>query len=231
MKWNRNSRVKWLPSPGVRGEATVVIVDLDDTDAQVADDSHATTGRAEFLRANMAVSQEAETVFRTSPREYQELHLLRRNTGIQRYGAAVAPSAELWDEVFNANVKSAYLACYYGIPRMTPVRRAMAITAFVQAFASQKGVAAYTWFRGALIPLAQVLAVDHAASGIRVNAVAPDSVSTPILRRAARIFAKPDALKAIIVEWGRRHPLSREAAPEVVAFLLSQRDRSVPGAT
>jgi NAD(P)-dependent dehydrogenase (short-subunit alcohol dehydrogenase family) len=78
------------------------------------------------------------------------------------------------------------------------------------------------------------MAVDHAAERIRVNAVCPGSVDTPMLRWAADLFRGERTADALVADWGRLHPLGRVAevaeVAEVIAFLASDRASFVSGA-
>jgi NAD(P)-dependent dehydrogenase (short-subunit alcohol dehydrogenase family) len=142
---------------------------------------------------------------------------------------------EVWDEVLGVNLKGIYLASKCAIPQMRE-RGGGAIVnlSSVQAFASQKGVAAYTASKGGINALTRAMALDHAEENIRVNAVCPASVDTPMLRWSANQFkGDNESVEEVLKEWGKMHPLGRaaraEEVAEVVAFLASPRASFVTG--
>lgn len=160
------------------------------------------------------------------------IDIVSNNAGIQRYGTVETTDEDGWDEVMNVNLKSVYLVCHHAIPHLKARNGTIVNMASVQSFATQKAVAAYTTAKHGLIGLTRSMAVDFARDGVRVNAVAPGSVDTPMLAWAVGLDPAPETLMKTV---RAMHPLGRIASPrevaEAVAFLASDRASFTTGAT
>jgi NAD(P)-dependent dehydrogenase (short-subunit alcohol dehydrogenase family) len=164
------------------------------------------------------------------------LDVLFNNAGIQppdSYRTAEHLDEAMWDRVMDVNAKGCFLMCKYAIPEMR--RRGGGVivnNASVQGLQSQPLVPAYAASKGAVLSLTRSLALDHAAEGIRVVAVCPGSVDTPMLRATAGSVSPRDPDGALR-EWGAKHPLGRIGRPEeiaeVVLFLASDRASFITG--
>ncbi len=188
--------------------------------------------KAHAITADVSKAEEVEHAIKEVVKVFGRLDVVSNNAGIQRYGTVeTTPEAE-WDEVMNVNLKSVYLVCHYAIPHLRKRKGAVVNMASVQSFATQQNVAAYTTSKHALIGLTRSMALDFAKDGVRVNAVAPGTVDTPMLHWAVSLDPNPTALMKVV---NNMHPLRRIAKPkeiaEVGAFLASDRASFITGAT
>ena len=174
------------------------------------------------VRADVTSSADMKGLMDFAAETYGGVDVLVNSAGVQRYGTVVETEEEVWDEVLEVNLKGIYLASRYAIPKMR-ARGGGAIVnlSSVQAFASQKGVAAYTASKGGINALTRAMALDHAEENVRVNAVCPASVDTPMLRWSANLFKGEKSVEETVREWGRMHPVGRVARPEEVAEVIA----------
>lgn len=161
--------------------------------------------------------------------------VLVNSAGIVRYGALPDVTDDDWAAVIGVNLTGSFHMSRAAIPAMKQGGGGVIVNvASNQAFASQPLVAAYSASKGALVAMTRTVALDHAADGIRVNAVAPGSVRTEMLEQAADLFS-PNDPKGAIEEWGRKHAIGRVIEPEeiaaTIAFLASAEAAAITGAT
>ncbi len=185
---------------------------------------------AEFFKADVSNIQNCSDAIDKVIELYSQLDIVSNNAGIQRYGTVESTPENEWDEVMDINLKSVYYICKFAIPHLKKTKGSIVNMTSVQAFATQRGVAAYTTSKHALIGLTRSMAIDFARDGIRVNCVAPGTVETPMLKYAAALDPNPES---VYENCKNMHPIGRIAQPEeiaeVVAFLASGRASFVTG--
>jgi NAD(P)-dependent dehydrogenase (short-subunit alcohol dehydrogenase family) len=216
--------------------ASVVIVDVNQAAADAVVEQIASAGgQAAAVLADVSKAADAQRIAQEAVAHFGGIDCLVNNAGIQTYGTVVDTDEALWDRTLNINLKGVFLVSKYCIPEIAKRGGGAVVNmGSVQGIRTQRNVAAYTATKGAILALTRTMALDHASQNIRVNAVAPGSVDTPMLRWAAGLF-EPDNPEALIDEWKTLHPLGRVARSDeiaqVVLFLASDQASFVTGAT
>jgi NAD(P)-dependent dehydrogenase (short-subunit alcohol dehydrogenase family) len=209
--------------------AQVCVADVDGTAAQRAADECG--GFA--VQVDVADGDSVEAMVRATVEHFGGIDVLYNNAGISPADDAsiLETDADAWDRVQAVNAKGVYLCCKHGIPHLLDrgggsVINVASFVALVGAATSQ---IAYTASKGAVLSLSRELAVQFARQGVRVNALCPGPVETPLL---LRIFGDD----AAAYERRRVHlPMGRLAKPREVVnaalFLASDESSYVNGAT
>jgi len=156
--------------------------------------------------------------------------------GIQTYGDAETTSEDTWNRTIDINVKSMFLTAKHAIPEMRKVGGGTIVNvSSVQSIVTQQQVLAYSTSKGAINALTRSLAIDYAAENIRVNAVLPGSVDTPLLRSAAELHKGNNTVEETLKEWGASHPIGRagtmEEIGELICFLSGPKSTFMTGSS
>lgn len=202
----------------------VAIFDRDDRGGQETAAALRAAGHtAEYFHVDLAVGAQVTQAVEQVAARMGGIDIVVNVAGIQRYGTAAATSEAEWDEVMNANVRSAFLVSKYAIPHIK--RRgggAIVIVGSVQSMSAQRNSMAYVVSKHALLGLARSMALDFAPDNIRVNCVCPGAIDTPMLRWAASLDENPQRVVDAChkLSMSGRMGLPEEIA-RVIVFLAS----------
>ena len=199
--------------------ARVVIADLD----PVAGESAAAEVDGLFVPVNVADEAQVDALFATVNDTYGSVDIAFNNAGISPADDDSIETTELpaWQKVQDVNLKSVYLCSRAALRYMVPQQRGSIINtaSFVAVLGSATSQISYTASKGGVLAMTRELGVQFARQGIRVNALCPGPVNTPLLQE---LFAKDQerAQRRLV-----HVPVGRFAEPEelaaAVAFLAS----------
>jgi NAD(P)-dependent dehydrogenase (short-subunit alcohol dehydrogenase family) len=207
--------VRRLASEGAR----VVVADVDPG----AGKSSADEVDGLFVQVDVSNSAEVEQLYRTVYDTYGRIDIAFNNAGISppEDDSILTTGIDAWRRVQEVNLTSVYLCCQAVIPYMQRARKGSIINtaSFVAVLGSATSQISYTASKGGVLAMSRELGVQFARDGIRVNALCPGPVNTPLLQE---LFAKdPERAARRLVHV----PLGRFAEPEeiaaAVAFLAS----------
>ena len=200
--------------------ATVVVADVDEETGKLAADEVG----GYFVQTDVTSEDAVRDLYQTVVGTCGAVHVAVHNAGISppEDDSILATGLDAWQRVQDVNLTSVYLCCKYVIPHMQRQFAAgqgggsiINTASFVAVMGAATSQISYTASKGGVLALSRELGVQFAREGIRVNALCPGPVNTPLLREL--FAADPDRAARRLVHV----PMGRFAEPEEIAAAIA----------
>lgn len=212
-----------------REGASVAVLDRDGAKAEAtaSESGDASIG----LVCDVSNGAQVEAALKAVLARYGRLDAVHNNAGIASPSKPLHETTEQeWDDLQRINLKSVYWTTRYAFEALAASKGAILNTASMVGLIGQQNHAAYVATKGAMISLTKAMAADYAAYGIRVNAVCPAGVWTPMLERWCEEQPDPGSIRKYLDDI---HLLGACPRGDVIAdaavFLLSEKAHFITG--
>lgn len=186
---------------------------------------------ATVLVSDIGTPAGAAEAIEAAIRAYGRLDLLVNNAGRQGNKPMTELDPQEWDAILNVNLKGIYLCAKCAIPFLAKNRGVIVNISSVHARATIEGFTAYAASKAGIVGFTRALALECAPMGIRVNAVSPGTIDTPLLQEFFDSFEDPAQARR---EYLKFHPIGRFGTPrdigKLVSFLASDDASFITGA-
>jgi 2-deoxy-D-gluconate 3-dehydrogenase len=217
--------------------AVVVDVNKEAADAAVGG-IEAAGGKASAVVADLRHAMEGRRIIEDTIAAHGRIDILVNNAGVYPPVPTLEITEEQWDEVNNINLKSAFFASQAAAKHMVENKIAGRIVniSSMDAISATPHLCHYAASKGGMLAITRTFAIELAAYGIRVNAIAPGSTLTEGGRKAGENFARVygTTVDELIAEHAAKHPFGRLAGGDhtatIVLFLVSGASDNMTGA-
>ncbi len=170
-----------------REGAKILIVDLkEELGKKTVQEIKKANGEASFFHADVSNANEVQAMIQQAEDKFGKLNVLFNNAGIfpDKDGSVLETEEDVWDLVMQVNLKGVFLGCKYGIPALQRAGGGSIINtaSFVALMGAATSQIAYTASKGGVLAMSREIAVEFARQNIRVNALCPGPVETPLLQ-------------------------------------------------
>jgi NAD(P)-dependent dehydrogenase (short-subunit alcohol dehydrogenase family) len=209
--------------------AKVVIGDLDEVNGpRIADEVGGT-----FVRVDVVSKEDVDALFRTAKDTYGSVDIAFNNAGISppEDDSILDTDLDAWRKVQEVNLTSVYLCCKAALPYMLEQGKGSIINtaSFVAVMGAATSQISYSASKGGVLSMSRELGVQFARQGVRVNALCPGPVNTPLLRELFATDEERAARRLVHVPMGRFG--EPEEMANAVLFLASDESSFITAST
>lgn len=195
--------------------------------ARLVDDLRRLGAAAEGRRCDVSDDAQVDAAVAACVERFGKLDVLCNVAGILRFDHAHEIRTADWNRLMAVNVNGTFFMCRAALPHLLASKGNIVNVASTAALAGQPWAAAYSASKGAVLALTRTLAIDYVKQGVRVNAVCPGDITTPI----HDVFtlpegANPKLLRRVMAPMGRGRP---EHVAGVIAMLASEDGAFITG--
>jgi NAD(P)-dependent dehydrogenase (short-subunit alcohol dehydrogenase family) len=159
-------------------------------------------GEAEALAADVADAAGAEAMVRRAVETFGTLDILVNNIGRAHVGTVVDTTEEDWDQALDINLRTTFLASKYAVPVMAGKGAGAIVNVASISALRGDGTIAYSAAKGGIVAMTVDMAYSHGRQGIRVNAVAPGHITTPMVMSVSAPGPGADYMNTMRAEAG-----------------------------
>lgn len=183
------------------------------------------------IHADVTDPGAVESAIEQTIQRFRRIDAVHNNAGVASPSVPLHQTSEAeWDRLFQVNVKSVYWTTRFAFPMLAAQKGVILNTASMVGLIGQSDHAAYVASKGALISLTKAMAVDYAPFSVRVNAICPAAVWTPMLERWCGEQPDPAGTRQLLDDIHLLGPAPRgDVIADVAVFLLSHRSRFMTG--
>ena len=179
-------------------------------------------GQAIFAKADVSNSAEVQGAVKAAVEKWSEINIIVNDAAMMTFKPIVELADEDWDKVLGVNLRSVFLFCKYGVPHM-PAGGAIINISSVHAHETTKNVVPYASSKGGMEAFTRGFSEELAARKIRINAVAPGAVDTPMLWSNPNVKSGAEKIKGAV---GKPEDIAA-----AICFLASAEARFITGTT
>lgn len=178
-------------------------------------------GVATLIEADIADAASAARIFEQVRERHGRLDALVNNAGFQICKPIVEMTAEEFDAVMASNLRSVFLAMRHAVPMLREKKGAIVNVSSVHAMATSPNIAAYAASKGALLAFTRAISLEFGEYGVRVNAILPGAVDTPMLHAGLeRGHVAGRSVEELVRGLGSKHVLGRVGRPEEIGEVI-----------
>jgi NAD(P)-dependent dehydrogenase (short-subunit alcohol dehydrogenase family) len=167
------------------------------------------------IQGDVSDEGDCERTVQTALNDRGRIDVLFNNAGVLYAGTTHETPTDVWDHTFAVNVRGTYLMSKHTIPHMLERGHGAIINnCSVLGLKAAPGAAAYISSKGAVAQMTRCMALELAGTGVRVNAVCPGTIVTPMVDQIFNQAPDPDAARAFFLS---QHPIGRFGTEEEIA--------------
>jgi NAD(P)-dependent dehydrogenase (short-subunit alcohol dehydrogenase family) len=183
-----------------------------------------------FVQTDISQPDNVAELFGQVGKMYQRLDAMVNNAAIQIAKPLIQTTLEEWDSLMAINLRAVFYSVKQAYPLLKAARGAIVNVSSVHAVATSADIASYAASKGALLALTRAMAIEFARDDVRVNAILPGAVDTPMLEAGlSRGHVSGGTLEDRKNDLARKHVIGRVGTPEEIAkaiVFLADNDQS-----